>query len=96
MTEADANRTAVLSRIRAALGVSTGEPLREAAVEDRLVHHPRGTIPVRAKANRSERLLYREVKVVKGDTETEVLGAVAMARDVTERVEQERAASRSS
>ena len=33
--------------------------------------------------------------IVKGDTESAVLGAVAMARDVTERVEQERPASRS-
>ena len=34
--------------------------------------------------------------IVKGDAEREVLGAVAVARDVTERVERERAASRSS
>jgi hypothetical protein len=34
--------------------------------------------------------------IVKGNTESDVLGAVAMARDVTERVERERAASRSS
>jgi hypothetical protein len=34
--------------------------------------------------------------IVKGDTETKVLGAVAVARDVTERIERERAASRSS
>ena len=33
--------------------------------------------------------------IVKGDTESEVLGSVAMARDVTERVERERAARRS-
>jgi hypothetical protein len=33
--------------------------------------------------------------IVKGDTEGELLGAVAMARDVTERVERERAVSRS-
>ena len=31
--------------------------------------------------------------IVKGDTEHEVLGAVAVARDVTERVERERAVS---
>jgi signal transduction histidine kinase len=29
--------------------------------------------------------------IVKGDTDSEVLGAVAVARDVTERVERERA-----
>jgi hypothetical protein len=34
--------------------------------------------------------------VVKGEIESEVLGSVAMARDVTERVERERAARHSS
>ena len=33
--------------------------------------------------------------IVKGDAEGEVIGSVAMARDVTERVERERAARRS-
>jgi PAS domain S-box-containing protein len=48
--------------------------------------------------HKSGRRLYVEMTfaIVKGDTESEVLGAVAMARDVTERVEQERAARRSS
>jgi PAS domain S-box-containing protein len=48
--------------------------------------------------HKSGRRLYVEMTfaIVKGDTESEELGAVAMARDVTERVEQERAASRSS
>jgi PAS domain S-box-containing protein len=48
--------------------------------------------------HKSGRRLYVEMTfaVVKGDTESEVLGAVAMARDVTERVERERGASRSS
>jgi len=32
--------------------------------------------------------------IIKDDAKGEVLGAVAMARDVTERVERERAASR--
>ena len=42
--------------------------------------------------------LYVEMtfSIVKGDTENDVLGAIAMARDVTERVERERAANRSS
>ena len=46
--------------------------------------------------HKSGRRLYVEMSfaIVKGDTESEVLGAVAVARDVTERVE--RAASRSS
>ena len=48
--------------------------------------------------HKSGRKLYVEMTfaIVKGDTESEVLGAVAVARDVTERVERERAASRSS
>jgi PAS domain S-box-containing protein len=48
--------------------------------------------------HKSGRRLYVEMTfaIVKGETESEVLGAVAMARDVTERVEQERATRRSS
>jgi PAS domain S-box-containing protein len=48
--------------------------------------------------HKSGRRLYVEMTfaIVKGDTENEVLGAVAVARDVTERVERERATSRSS
>jgi PAS domain S-box-containing protein len=48
--------------------------------------------------HKNGRRLYVEMSfaIVKGDTENEVLGAVAVARDVTERVERERAASRSS
>jgi PAS domain S-box-containing protein len=48
--------------------------------------------------HKSGRRLYVEMTfaVVKGDAGSEVLCSVAMARDVTERVERERAASRSS
>ena len=47
--------------------------------------------------HKSGRRLYEmSFAIVKGNTESEVLGAVAVARDVTERVERERAASRSS
>ena len=48
--------------------------------------------------HKSGRRLYVEMSfaIVKGDIECEVLGAVAVARDVTERVERERVASRSS
>jgi PAS domain S-box-containing protein len=48
--------------------------------------------------HKSGRRLYVEMTfaLLKGDTKSEVLGAVAVARDVTERVERERAASRSS
>jgi PAS domain S-box-containing protein len=47
---------------------------------------------------KSGRRLYVEMSfaIVKSDTEDKVLGAVAAARDVTDRVERERAASRSS
>jgi PAS domain S-box-containing protein len=48
--------------------------------------------------HKSGRRLYVEMTfaIVKGDREGELLGAVAMARDVTERIERERAVSRSS
>ena len=48
--------------------------------------------------HKSGRKLYVEMTfaIVKGEAEGEVLGSVAMARDVTERIEQERAARRSS
>jgi PAS domain S-box-containing protein len=46
--------------------------------------------------HKSGRKLYVEMTfaVVKGDNEGEVLGSVAMARDVTDRVEKERAVNR--
>ena len=46
--------------------------------------------------HKSGRKLYVEMTfaIVKGSAPTEVLGAVAVARDVTERVEKERAATR--
>jgi PAS domain S-box-containing protein len=46
--------------------------------------------------HKSGRKLYVEMTfaIVKGETEGEVLGSVAMARDVTERIERERAATR--
>ena len=48
--------------------------------------------------HKSGRRLYVEMTfaIVKGDAESEALGAVAVARDVTDRVERERAAGRSS
>jgi PAS domain S-box-containing protein len=48
--------------------------------------------------HKSGRRLYVEMSfaIIKGEIESEVLGAVAMARDVTERVERERATSRPS
>lgn len=52
MTAADQARALVLSRIRAGLGVAGRDRTREAAVEERLRTHPRGTIPARARADR--------------------------------------------
>jgi len=48
--------------------------------------------------HKSGRRLYVEMTfaIVKGDAESEVVGSVSMARDVTERAERERAARRSS
>jgi PAS domain S-box-containing protein len=48
--------------------------------------------------HKSGRKLYVEMTfaLVKGEAEGEVLGSVAMARDVTDRVERERAATRAS
>jgi PAS domain S-box-containing protein len=48
--------------------------------------------------HKSGRRLYVEMTfaIVKGGSENDVLGAAAVARDVTDRVERERAASRSS
>ena len=48
--------------------------------------------------HKSGRRLYVEMTfaIIKGDAEGEVLGSVSMARDVTERVERERATRRSS
>jgi L-lactate dehydrogenase complex protein LldG len=48
MTVAGQARALVLSRIRAGLGVSGRDRVREAAVEERLRAHQRGTIPARA------------------------------------------------
>jgi L-lactate dehydrogenase complex protein LldG len=51
MIATDQARALVLSRIRAALGVAGKDGKREAAVEERLHRHPRGTIPARARAD---------------------------------------------
>ena len=52
MTPSHQARALVLSRIRAGLGVAGRDRAREAAVEERLRAHPRGTIPARAHAER--------------------------------------------
>ena len=52
MTPSNQARALVLSRIRAGLGVAGRDRTREAAVEEHLRAHPRGTIPARAQAER--------------------------------------------
>ena len=52
MTPSHQARALVLSRIRAGLGVAGRDRAREAAVEEHLRAHPRGTIPARAHASR--------------------------------------------
>ena len=52
MTPSNQARALVLSRIRAGLGVTGRDRAREAAVEERLRAHTRGTIPARAHASR--------------------------------------------
>jgi PAS domain S-box-containing protein len=56
-----------------------------------------GRLTLTRALHKSGRRLYVEMTfaIVRGDRDTEALGAVAVARDVTERVERERAASRS-
>ncbi len=54
----DSNRTTVMRRVRAALGVEGSEPARREAVATRLALHPRGTIPAQARGDR-EALLHR-------------------------------------
>ena len=48
MSASDDNRTAVLGRIRGALGIAKLDRARRAAVTRRLEHHPHGTIPAQA------------------------------------------------
>jgi L-lactate dehydrogenase complex protein LldG len=49
MTRAEQQRNAVLSSVKAALGVQPDDAARRAVVEERLARHPRGTIPARAR-----------------------------------------------
>ena len=51
MTPTNQARALVLSRVRAALGVTGKDREREEGVDDRLRNHPRGTIPARARAD---------------------------------------------
>jgi len=53
MSVADQGRTAVLSRVRSALGVTSRERARKDVIADRLRHHARGTIPMRALGDRA-------------------------------------------
>ena len=84
MSAADQRRLAVRARIRSALGVSGGEPARQAAVKKRLGRHMRGTIPARARADRetllalmSTMLAAQGADVTRASTEEDAVGIVA-------------------
>jgi len=77
-TPSDA-RTAVLARIRASIGVTGKEPLRRAAVADRLAGRPRGVIPETARVEGAARLAAFAEKVV---TTMASFEAVATAAEV--------------
>ena len=67
MSASDEARTAVLDRIRAALGVASLDRARRAAVTRRLERHPRGTIPSRATGSGEDRVaLLRDMLTKQG------------------------------
>jgi L-lactate dehydrogenase complex protein LldG len=84
MTATDQARALVFSRIRAGLGVTGKDRTREAAVEDRLRKHPRGTIPARARADRealfelmSTMLAAQGAEVTRASTPQDAVQAIA-------------------
>lgn len=84
MTPTNQARALVLSRIRAALGVTGMDREREDAVEDRLRNHPRGTIPARARADHeallelmTAMLESQGAEVTRGSTPEEAVRAIA-------------------
>jgi L-lactate dehydrogenase complex protein LldG len=84
MSASDEARTAVLDRIRAALGVASLDRVRRAAVTRRLERHPRGTIPSRARLSGEERVaLFTDMLAKQGAdvsrvaTPREAVGAIA-------------------
>ena len=80
----DKARTAVLARVRAALGVAASDRVREAEVASRLERHPRGTIPSRATRRGAERvalltemLTNQGADVSRAPTPRDAVGAIA-------------------
>jgi L-lactate dehydrogenase complex protein LldG len=77
-------RALVLSRIRAALGVTGRDRKREEAVEDRLRHHPRGLIPARARGDHealidfmTAMLISQGAEVTRASTPEDAVRAIA-------------------
>jgi len=70
----DAARAKVLSRIRAALGVTPQHTGREDEVRRRLEAHPRGTIPDRACQDRVASVALFKAMLVSQGAEDEVVG----------------------
>ena len=84
MTRADSDaRTRILSRIRSALGVASGEGERRQAVESRLSNHPAGPVPERARKE-GEALGELFVEKLRGQKAT--VEHVANAGDIPETV----------
>jgi L-lactate dehydrogenase complex protein LldG len=81
MSEADDARKLVLDRIRAALGTTSGDRERHAAIERRLARHPRGTIPARAAGSQEQRVaLFAEMLTRQGaDAQRVATGKEAVA-----------------
>jgi len=84
----DAARTRVLSRIRAALGVSAADATRQQAVTDRLAHHPSGTIPQRAAVTGDARVaLFKEMLAGQGADVTNAAGPEHAVRAIADYLE---------
>jgi L-lactate dehydrogenase complex protein LldG len=84
VTPTNQARALVLSRIRAALGVTGKDRKREEAVNERLRHHQRGTIPARARADHETLLQLmtamlgsQNAEVTRASTPEEAVRAIA-------------------
>jgi L-lactate dehydrogenase complex protein LldG len=84
----DVARARMLSRIRAALGVSASDATRQEAVRDRLAHHPSGTIPQRAAVTGGARVaLFKEILAGQGADVTPVAGPEHAVRAIADYLE---------
>lgn len=84
MSASDQARAMMLARIRAALGVTGADASRQAVVRDRLLRHPRGTIPARARQPRAtslalfgEMLIGQGAEVTRASTPEDAVRAIA-------------------